>query len=116
MTFTKLVGFWYKPHRGSLSDSVHEAQYFATFEQLCDYLEKEWNVGGVQHYTKENIFICAAYAVDERIGAKLHYVGCTSSNESGVPQCFGHVFQEVDMDVWNAYRDSAIKNGLNKES
>lgn len=115
MTFSKLNGFWYKPHRGSLFDSVNEARYFETFEQLCDYLEKEWNLGDVQYKRKEDIFICAEPVLDSRIGAKLHYVGNITRGVETVPQCFGHIFQEVDLDVWNSYRDSVIKEMTSKK-
>ena len=115
MTFSKLNGFWYKPHRGSLFDSVYEAQYFETFEQLCDHLEKEWNIGNCQYNCKEDIYICAVPVLDSRIGAKLHYVGNITRGVETIPQCFGHIFQEVDLDVWNSYRDSVIKEMTSKK-
>lgn len=92
----KTGGFWYKPHRGSLDDSMRELRRFEDLDDLFEWVAKSFGIG------KDRLYLSGDSVWDERIGADLHYVGI-SMEKHHVPQCIGHAFWKFDPEILGKY-------------
>lgn len=82
----------YRPHRGSLADSMAEAREFENEDEMKAFIEA--SVQGF--YKKENIVIGKSIGIDERINwGENFYVCVTKAGEEDyiekydTPQCIG---------------------------
>ena len=89
----------YRPHLGSLEDSMKEAREFENYEDMKRHVLREhdvWNTDGVMPFDLDDIVIGDVLGDDDRIGWKnVRYV-CVKRYGSddymklyGCPQCIG---------------------------
>lgn len=83
----------YRPHRGSLADSMAEAKEFDTKEEMFDYIvATQGSCLGGNRFDVEDLVIDDKVVADHRIGwFDTRYV-CTKRWEDDVwdvPQCIG---------------------------
>lgn len=57
----------YRPHRGSLSDSLSEAKEFSTWQELKEHVASAWNSIGFGQVTSSDVSIKTDSIMDERI-------------------------------------------------
>lgn len=83
----------FRPHRGSLDDAMKEVKIFADYDNLKQYVVKDWN----NLFTLKDVIIGSPEGDDDRIGWKdVRMVCITKLGEEdymkkyGVPQCIGH--------------------------
>ena len=56
-------------YKGSLDESMKEAREFDTFEEMINFIVKDWNkIWGVKWFTAEDVVIDEHIINDERIG------------------------------------------------
>lgn len=60
----------YRPHRGSISDSLSEAKEFSTWKELREYVASAWNSMGFGQVTSSDVTIKDDPIEDIRIGWK----------------------------------------------
>lgn len=88
----------YRPHRGSLEDSMKEARTFDNWYQMTQYIANNWNLAvGKKVIDPDDIVMDLESTDDERTGWKdVHMVLITRiGNENfmekyGNPQCIGY--------------------------
>ena len=89
----------YRPHLGSLEESMREEREFETYEDMKRHVLREhaiWNTDEVTMFDLDDIVICDSLGDDDRIGWKnVRYV-CVKRYGSddymklyGCPQCIG---------------------------
>lgn len=87
----------YRPHRGSLMDSINEVMEFENEHQMKLHIVKDWN-GFIEY---EDIVIGGSMGVDDRINWGEIFPVCTKRCNSedylikyGCPQCIGMMAYE----------------------
>lgn len=84
----------YRPHRGSLIDSMQDAKEFNNEQEMKEYILKEWD----NLFSIEDIVISNESTNDERIGWKDSRYVCIKRlrlgkvnyiERYGCPQCIG---------------------------
>jgi len=78
----------YRPHRGSLDESMIKMQSFNSIEEMFNAIEKEWN-GWV---TFADLSITEDMGNDTRVNWKETRYVCTkriNNDEFNTPQCIG---------------------------
>ena len=78
----------YRPHIGSLSDSMREAKTFVNISDMLKHIEMYW----LGYVDMRDIVISESYGEDRRIGWKSWRYVCTKRYGNEIyenPQCIG---------------------------
>ena len=84
----------YRPHRGSLDESMSEQKVFSTVDEMFDHIVSEWNKDfNKELFTKDDIIISSNGTRDRRIGWKMSRYICVKRLGDKIytdtPQCIG---------------------------
>ena len=81
----------YRPHRGSLDESMKEEKIFNTIDEMKDHIISEWKMGEVP-FSKEDIIIDDDHGKNRRIPWKETRYVCVKRMGKIIydtPQCIG---------------------------
>lgn len=82
----------YRPHKGSLSESINEEREFDTVDQMYDFILSDWNTGH-KFFDRGDLSISKDFGRDKRINWKECRYVCTKrigKDKYDIPQCIGY--------------------------
>lgn len=82
----------YRPHKGSLSESINEEKEFDTVDQMYDFILSDWNPGH-KFFDRGDLSISKDFGRDKRINWKECRYVCTKrigKDKYDIPQCIGY--------------------------
>ncbi len=82
----------YRPHRGSLNESMTKMREFNDLDEMYNYIISDWNNSEMKPFGKEDLSISDNLGADERSGWKETRYVCVKRMGSKIyehPQCIG---------------------------
>ena len=82
----------YRPHSGSLEESMANAKEFRSLSDMYDYIVSTWNNSNTQLFSKEDLCVGEDFGTDRRIGWKETRYVCVKRMGSKIyehAQCIG---------------------------